>query len=102
MLPEDLTPEISDLVEPVLESAETEETVFDLPIPPEEPPAEPQEEPLDQEYRDEGHDFEAMMNKAVAASGWGYLVAIVIGLGILLLWRKPRFLGYIFRRKQKE
>ena len=47
-------------------------------------------------------DFEAMMNKAVAASGWGYLVAIVIGLGILLLWRKPRFLGYIFRRKQKR
>ena len=64
VLPEDQAPEISDLPEPDMEFAETEETVFDLPIPPEEPPAEPQEEPLDQEYRDEGQDFDAMMNGA--------------------------------------
>ena len=62
VLPEEQAPEISDLPEPDMEFAETEETVFDLPIPPEEPPAEPQEEPLDQE----GQDFEAMMNPPTA------------------------------------
>ncbi len=44
---------------------------------------------------------DAVLDEALAVSGWGYLAAICIGLLTLLLWRKPRFLGYIFRQKRK-
>ena len=46
--------------------------------------------------------YEKLMEQAMAASGWGYLLAIVLGFGILLLWRKPRFVGYLFRKKAKR
>lgn len=61
-LPGSQEPENSDLKEPVMESAETEETIFDLPIPQQAPPSQSPEEALDQEYRDEGQDFASMMN----------------------------------------
>ena len=44
---------------------------------------------------------DAVLEEALAASGWGYLAAIGIGFMILLLWRKPRFLGYILRQKRR-
>ena len=39
-------------------------------------------------------DFEAIESAVMetAESGWGYLLAVVAGFLILLLWKKPRFL----------
>lgn len=36
-------------------------------------------------------DEERLMEKLMADSGWGYFIAMGVGLLILLLWKKPRF-----------
>lgn len=39
---------------------------------------------------------------SVTSNGWGYILSIVIGVGILLLWKKPRyFKNIIFHREKK-
>lgn len=38
----------------------------------------------------------------VASNGWGYILSIVIGVGILLLWKKPRFMKNIIFQKNKK
>lgn len=44
---------------------------------------------------------EALVEKAMEASGWGYLLAVAIGLLSLLLWKKPRYVGHTILQKGK-
>lgn len=42
------------------------------------------------------------MTGAALSNAWGYILAILVGTGILLLWKKPRyFKEQIFRREKK-
>ena len=36
--------------------------------------------------------FDRLLDSALTASGWGYLLSIAIGLVILLLWKKPKYI----------
>lgn len=46
-------------------------------------------------------DMEWVMERVMANSGWGYLVAIGIGFLVLLLWKKPKFtFGTIWQRNK--
>lgn len=36
-------------------------------------------------------DVEQMTEAMIANSGWGYFIAIVVGMIVLLLWKKPQF-----------
>ena len=55
------------------------------------------------------HDFQELLNPimeymsgAALSNAWGYILAILIGTGILLLWKKPRyFKEQLFRREKK-
>lgn len=55
------------------------------------------------------HDFDAFfwpaldyMQTTALNNAWGYILAILVGTGILLLWKKPRyFKEQIFRREKK-
>ena len=38
-------------------------------------------------------DVDALTNSLIASSGWGYFIAIAVGLFVLLLWKKPRYLA---------
>lgn len=56
------------------------------------------------------HDFDAIflpvmdyMQTTALNNAWGYILAILVGTGILLLWKKPRyFKDEIFRRSEKK
>ena len=56
------------------------------------------------------HDFDAIfqpimeyLQTTALNNAWGYILAIVVGTGILLLWKKPRyFKDEIFRRSEKK
>lgn len=37
-------------------------------------------------------DMEALMETMLSASGWGYLLAVAVGMLILLLWKKPHYI----------
>lgn len=42
------------------------------------------------------------MLEAVTSNAWGYILAILVGTGILLLWKKPRyFKEHLFHREKK-
>lgn len=55
------------------------------------------------------HDFLEIFNpimdymaSAALSNAWGYILAILIGTGILLIWKKPRyFKNELFRREKK-
>lgn len=54
----------------------------------------PSPEPMDLFYEIMGYFTESL-----TSNGWGYILAILIGTGILLLWKKPRyFKNEIFRK----
>ena len=44
-------------------------------------------------------DMDAMLDGAMAASGWGYLLAVTLGLGALLLWKKPGYIRHTLCQK---
>lgn len=56
------------------------------------------------------HDFDAIflpvmdyMQTTALNNAWGYILAILVGTGILLLWKKPRyFKDEIFHRSEKK
>lgn len=39
---------------------------------------------------------------SVTSNGWGYIISILIGVGILLLWKKPRYFKNIIFHKEKK
>lgn len=47
-------------------------------------------------------DVDALMEQAMAISGWGYMVAVGIGMLMLLLWKKPRFFRFLASRRRKN
>ncbi len=47
-------------------------------------------------------NIDMIVDSVMEASGWGYLLAVAIGLVILLLWKKPSYIRHtIFQTNQK-
>ncbi len=44
-------------------------------------------------------DLFELMDQVMAASGWGYFLAVAIGLVILMLWKKPQYLRHTIFQK---
>ena len=56
---------------------------------------------IQSEFVNEAMVTEYLM-ESVTSNGWGYILSILIGVGILLLWKKPRyFKNIIFHREKK-
>lgn len=48
-----------------------------------------------------GQDETAMMDSMMESSGWGYFLAIGVGLLWLLLWKKPAYFSHVIMKKEK-
>lgn len=46
-------------------------------------------------------EIDLLIDQIMAIGGWGYLLAIVVGAGILLLWKKPQFCFHTIWEKKK-
>lgn len=44
--------------------------------------------------------YQHMLDTATS-NAWGYILAILVGTGILLLWKKPRYFKQLFHREKK-
>lgn len=44
---------------------------------------------------------EELLDGMMGAAGWGYLLAVAIGLLVLLLWKKPRYIRHTIMQKGK-
>lgn len=40
--------------------------------------------------------------ESITSNGWGYIISILIGVGILLLWKKPRYFKNILFHREKK
>ena len=44
---------------------------------------------------------QVVMDDVLAATGWGYLLAVAVGIGILLLWKKPAYISNVLLQRGK-
>ena len=47
----------------------------------------------------QGNDSQVLWDRAMDASGWGYLAAVILGFGALLIWKKPAYVVHTIGKR---